>query len=421
MAPQPAKLTAQDRLDNDEAQIGAAEDAAGAGNELQPANQGQTEADPLGGGVERREPIRMSPKDDMRAQIAAKFRRVEPEDEVPFDGDMSNPANLYGEFGRAVDPDADEDPDDAASVVGSRERVVAEPQERDDDQQPRMITRKVRGRDVTMSEDEWLDRASQVTAADSYLEEARETLKAAREIKAGRAAPTDQHPDRKDSTHDDELDPPVLDDDTQHPETSLRDIVEKIQFGDVDEAADLLGKAIQREAKKEAKTGALQTVFDQDLKRSQKALKDFGTAHPELADDEDAAMLIERRMYILYREDMKKLGLDDSQIPKDNAEAANWHRFYRVNGYEVRPTSALLEAAGKHVSKRLGVGQVDPSSQPQRKEKPRVAVNVDRDARRQNIPLQPQRAVVPRRDVVPAAQKGGSAIVAEMRKARGQV
>jgi len=43
---------------------------------------------------------------------------------------MSNPANLYGEFGRAVDPDADEDPMTPRGVVGSRERVVAEPQER---------------------------------------------------------------------------------------------------------------------------------------------------------------------------------------------------------------------------------------------------------------------------------------------------
>jgi len=41
----------------------------------------------------------MSPKDDMRAQIAAKFRRVEPEDEVPFDGDMSNPATSMASSG----------------------------------------------------------------------------------------------------------------------------------------------------------------------------------------------------------------------------------------------------------------------------------------------------------------------------------
>ena len=37
---------------------------------------------------------------------------------------------------------------------------------------PRMITRKVNGREVTRSEDEWLNIASKVEAADTYLEEA---------------------------------------------------------------------------------------------------------------------------------------------------------------------------------------------------------------------------------------------------------
>jgi len=112
-----------------------------------------------------------------------------------------------------------------------------------------MITRKVRGRDVTMSEDEWLDRASQVTAADSYLEEARETLKAAREIKAGRAAPTDQHPIERQARMTMNW---ILRSRRRH--STPRDVVCETLWRDpvrdVDEAADLLGKAIQREARR---------------------------------------------------------------------------------------------------------------------------------------------------------------------------
>jgi hypothetical protein len=440
MAPQPAAprkpavtsrvITGQeqqDMLDNEDAVVGTAEDSGSRRGVSERANQsqGQTEDDPLGGGTERREPIQRAPQDDVRAQIAARFRRSEPEDEVPFNGDMSDPAMTLGDIGRDLNDPLDDDFDDDRDrtldpVVGSHDRRISRAQPQNEgDNEPRMITRKVRGKDVTMSEEEWLDRASQVTAADSYLEEARAMLDQAKEIRAGRAAQSRQHPDGEEDTSTQD-DPPNLDDD-QHPDLSFKDIVEKIQFGDVDEAASLLEKAIEQRAVKSAKKGQLEVTFDQDLKRSQKALREFTKANPDLAADEDASMLVERHMYALYRDDMKKLGLSEDQIPKMPNEVANWHRFYRVNGYEVRPTSALLEAAGKHVRKRLGIGQDEPLREQPRREKPRVQVNVDRDARRQNIPLQPQRGATPRRDLNPAPVSKGSDVVMAMRRARGQV
>jgi hypothetical protein len=434
MAPQPAVTRRvisgqeqQDNLDNEDAVVGTAEDSGSRASETRRPNQSQQQddTDPLGGGTERREPIRRAPQDDIRSQIAARFRRVEPEEEVPFNGDMSDPAMIYGDVARDLDPlddDFDDDRDrtlDEQSLVGAQDRRISRPDPNADE--PRMITRKVRGKDVTMSEDEWLERATRVAAGDSYMEEARAVLDQAKEIRAGRVAQSRQHPDGEEDASTQQDDPPNLDDD-QHPEPSFKEIVEKIQFGEVDEAASLLEKAIERRAEKSAKKGALEVTFDMDLKRSQKALQEFTKANPDIAADEEAAILLERRMYSLYREDMKKLGLDESQIPTDNKEAANWHRFYRVNGYEVRPTSALLESAGKHVRQRLGIGQDGPSrEQPPRREKPRVQVNVDRDTRRQNIPLQPQRAVTPRRDAAPPPVAKGTDIVMQMRRARGQV
>lgn len=412
--------------ENEDAGTGTTEDSGTRrpAPQRQQQSENQDDVDPLGGGTERREPIRMSPQDDFRAQIAARFRRVEPEDEVPFNGDMSDPAMTLGDIGREsgpLDDDFDDDRDRTLDpVVGSPDRRIARPAREEGQDEPRMITRKVRGKDVTMSEEEWLDRASQVTAADSYLEEARAVLDQAKEIRAGRAAQSRQHPDGEEDTSQQQDDPPNLDDD-QHPDLSFKDIVAKIQFGDVDEAATLLEQAIEQRAVRSAKKGQLEVTFDQDLKRSQKALREFTNANPDLAADEDASMLVERRMYSLYREDMKKLGLSEDQIPKTSSEVANWHRFYRVNGYEVRPTSALLEAAGKHVRQRLGIGQEEPLREQPRREKPRVQVNVDRDIRRQNIPLQPQRGATPRRDNPQPQVAKGSEIVAQMRRARGQV
>jgi len=406
-------ITAQDRLDNDDAQIGSAEDPLQESGETLPVTQNQpTDADPLGGGVERREPIRRSQQDDVRSQIAARFRRTEPEDEVPFNGDMSDPSNIYGEFGRAVLP---EQADAGESVVGSNEPVVVEPAA----DQPAKRKVKVRGREMELTDDEILEAARKTLAGDSYMDEARAMLEAAKDIRGQRGA-QDRQPPGDTSTQDD-LSPPDPDQ-SQPQEISLRDVVEKIQFGDPDEAAAMLDKVIDSRAAKSAKKGQLETVFDQDLARSQKALKKFQEDNPEIAADEEAAMLIQHQMYQLYRKDMQDLGLDDNQIPKNNTEAANWHRFYRVNGYEVRTTAALLEAAKQHVAKRLGIGQQSPSNQQlRRKEAPRVQVNVNRDERRLAIPVQPQRGSTPRRDVQPAAPAGGSAIVAQMRKSRGQV
>src|SRR5882757_1635547 len=236
MAPQPAGqkkpavtsrvLTApelRELEENEDARTGTTEDSGtrrpAPQRQQQQQAQDQDDADPLGGGTERREPIRMSPKDDFRAQIAARFRRVEPEDEVPFNGDMSDPAMTLGDIGRDMNNPLDDDFDDDRDrtldpVVGSADRRIAraQPQNEGDDE-PRMITRKVRGKDVTMSEEEWLDRASQVTAADSYLEEARAMLDQAKEIRAGRAAQSRQHPDGEEDTSTQQDDPPSLDDD----------------------------------------------------------------------------------------------------------------------------------------------------------------------------------------------------------------
>jgi hypothetical protein len=127
-------------------------------------------------------------------------------------------------------------------------------------------------------------------------------------------------------------------------------------------------------------------------------------------------------MYDLYKEDMLALGLEEGALPKTPKELANWHRFYRINGYEVRQTKDLLEA-----SKEVFLTWRDGKSQPRQQEarpsrqQPRIQVNVDRDQRRMAIPVQPQRAVVPRRDVQPTAPASRSDVVANMRKARGQL
>lgn len=427
------QLTSQDHLDNDDAGTGTAEDGARQSTELAPLRQGQ-EREPQQ--RSKPEPIKQSPHDDVRANIAARFRRAEPADERPFNGDMTDNENTMGEVGR--DPDDDDDLEREAMRRASLAAQGLDPdaigtdfnpdtgeddgqQQLRTEQQPVKKKVKVRGRELELTDDEILAAAQKTLAGDTYLEEARQLLDEAKKIRQTRAG--QDHSTTGDQTGEEGLNAPDLDDGNT-PLPTFKSVVEKIQFGDPEEAAQLLEQLVDNTSKKRANEGQLQRAFDQDLSRSQKALKAFSDANPDLAKDEIAAMAIEANMYKLYSEDMKALGLDESQIPKDKTARANWHRFYRVNGYEVRPTSELLNAAKDNFLKWRG-GQQGQSGQPApRKAQPRVEVNLNRenrDTRRAAIPNQPSRTSVPRRDASAPAQKTGSDVVAGMRKARGQV
>ena len=350
--------------------------------------------------------INRSPQDDARAAIVSRFRHAAVEDERPFNGDMSDAENLYGEYGR---PATDDEPDEDISVVGSRE--PAQPQN-----QPAKRKLVVRGQTLEMTDDEIIAAAQKTLAGDSYLDDAKAILAEAKKIKA-RTASDGQHPDGQEDAL---LLDPETGDEIQHPESSFRSVVEKIQYGDPEEAAAELERLVDTRATKRVTEDHATRLFDQDLARSQKVLKTFIAENPDLANDEIAAMAIERGMYGLYKEDIIKLGMPGDKIPTDPATLANWHRWYRVHGHEVRNTSELLnKSRDKFIQWRGGTGQQQTRQQP-RQGAPRVQVNVDRDTRRAAIPLQPTRTVVPRREAQPAAPTSRSDTVANMRRARGQ-
>lgn len=81
--------------------------------------------------------------------------------------------------------DEEEEQNPSVSPDSEEERAeVADDDDPDTDQvdktktEPRMITRKVNGKDVTLTEEQWLDRATKVEAADQYLAEASKVYKA---------------------------------------------------------------------------------------------------------------------------------------------------------------------------------------------------------------------------------------------------
>lgn len=365
------------------------------------------------GEEQRQEPAprQMSPSDAAREAIANKFKR--PGAVIPFDGDMTKPENLYGEV---ASEQLEPDPDAPEPGVPQDRTARAEPERAE----PRMITRVVRGKSVTRSEDEWLELASKVDAADSYLEESRALLQDAKSIRAERAGRDPQHPEGQTSTQDDGQESDRTEQ-ARHPGPDLKSVVEKIQFGDPEEAARELGQVIASEATKQANEGHISRLIQNDLARSQKALSDFLTANAELAKDKTASVVIENNIYDIFREEIQKLGIEEAQIPKDPKSLADWHRFYRVHGHPVSNTPDVLKQAKGRFDEWRGASP-QPKPAVRREGAPaRVAVNVERTDRRMAIPNQPSRAVAPRRDAQQAPAKSKSSdVVAEMRRSRGQ-
>lgn len=358
--------------------------------------------------TDERKVIQGSPQDQKRAAIAARFKPGG--DDIAFDGNLNRDENLYGTAAQEkLEPEPESD-----ALLGD---VLPEPQAAP----PAKRKLTVRGQTVEMTEDEILAAAQKTLAADSYLDEARNLLVEAKTIKAERTGRDPQHPEGQSRTQDDGLDSDRQVD-PQHPEDELESLVTELQFGsDRKEVAKLLKGAIQKEAAKIADEGHQARLFNNDLARSQKALTDFKAANPDLDNDPIVELAISQEMMKLYREDIVALGLvDEAQIPSDPRELANWHRWYKVNGHVVRNTPDLLNKAKENFVAWRG-GSPKPAPQPRTPPAPRVQVNVDRDARRHAIPLQPSRAVAPRRDaVVIPKPTSDSDIVKNMRRARGQ-
>lgn len=365
---------------------------------------------------ERTGPVHMSPSDQMRANIAKRFRRDD-DGKVPFNGDPNDPEMLYGKHGRPAEEQVD--------PVEPEPEPAPAPQP----QEP-LHTIIVRGKEMKLTTAQLLERASKVEAADSYLEESKDLLKQAAQLRKDNNRerdPADPHrPEGRNNTQDDLTDP-SLSADPQHPEDELEGAIEEVRYGtDPKEAAKKLRTVLSKEADTAADKRQLQRLLGNDNAKSTKAMKAFIEANPDLANDEIAAQVMEQQIYAIQRDELKEMGIDESKLPKDGQTIARWHQFQRVHGHPVSSQEQILEKAkGKFVQWKGG--NPSPQQPKPRKEAPRVEVSVNRNERRAAIPNQPTRSMAPPQQVVNRQDSNSgqprvrSDIIMGMRKQRGQV
>jgi hypothetical protein len=288
---------------------------------------------------------------------------------------------------------------------------------------------KVNGEERELSLDQVIAKAQIALASEGILDEVK-SLKKHYEGLVGQpnVARPDQHghhaePNRTQSPETDPPAAPTAADPNQDDEFGK--LIETIQFGDPAEAKTLLAQTIGR-AVAEAVPKVVSTALQSDrLKdegaRTAKVLKDFEQSHPELAKDPMARAVIERRIYDLQVEDIRKLGVDPAAIGNGApAVIADAHKYYRANGFAVRLPSQMLQQATDDFLEWKGVAKTNEPAPPATRGTPRI--DVDRSARRAAIPQQPSRTAAPRAVPAPTAPapRDRSQIVQTMARTRMQ-
>lgn len=372
-----------------------------------------------GEGDGRKAPVVRSPHDQKRSEIISRFRT-----DRSVDTEAADDAKELREFARQGMPPELLEPEATPPAPEAGEGEGETPPEPEAPPEPVKRKLKVRGKEVELSDEEVLALAQKAAAADDYLGEARQTLDNAKslqkEIEATRTAPPGKHPTGSDAAQPPE--PAKTPDASEHPVSPFAKLVEAIQFGDPNDAGKSLEELINTEVDKRTKPAAKEVLEQQrmadEAARSKKYLDDFRSENKEIASDPFANAVIERMLIQKQLEDIKELGVDESQLPKTPGDIVQWHLWYRTNGYKVRDVTTLLKTSRDEFVEWKGVGEKPKPATG--KAPPRVEVKVDRTARRAAIPQTPASTVNPRPDsqTQSTAPRDRSDVVQQMIRSR---
>lgn len=306
--------------------------------------------------------------------------------------------------------------------------------------EPKPYTLKVRGREIVAPNREALIEMADLTpdeaeglsdarlmklaqkelAAQSYLEEARDAAKSARQAaRAPGDTPPAEHAANPDQTRAPQGEPtePALD--------PYGDLVEKIQYGDPKEAAKALRDAIT-EYGNQAVEQALRTRETQDRLATvnseiERDVRAFETATPWVQDEAVAGGFYQGPVVAEIRAELVRVGADPEEVKetvRDINAAMAVYTAVRASGFQLSTPSEVLTRAAERFSKSLAA----PTSQPQQPASQPNPPASPRAELKRALPQQPTRTASP---VTPPAPKGDapqsrSAAIAKMKAARGQ-
>lgn len=349
--------------------------------------------------VETQEPAKPDPRpedfdtgsdaDDMREAIADKYDRRRAGDAA--DIDREDEANVRS-FGKAVLAAQDEE---QVNTAGLDAHEAQDAREAAADEQ--IVTLKINGETRQMKLSEALAHAQKSVAADDVLDKAKGELSEARALRqeleelrnqtrapATTPAATNADGAKKPQAH------------AEHQGDAIRDIVEKIQFGDTEEAAEALtqfaasvAQASTTEAQRQQAEGSIRA-------REQQSLASFIQQHAVYQDNEAGNMLA-GHLFTEAKDNLASIGVPKEYL--DSLTTGDQVMSYRrklmmTPGWaeKVTPAEKLLESAHSRVSRiaqRFGA-PVSPQQPTQQQRPTGLTVTADRSERKAAIIPQPK-------------------------------
>jgi hypothetical protein len=372
--------------------------------------------------------------DDKRAAILSRFRQdrgVEATADNP--DEVIGRAGLPPEFAAQPEPQL-RDPEtgrfvgqEAAGEEDSTDTGVIEAQPAP---QPQTIKLKVHGKEIELPIEEVIGKAQIALASDEMFDTAKSRLKEVDALLAdtrNKVARGDQpgahQPGQQPAQPGTLPAAPAPGTPTEDPFGKL---IETIQFGDPDEAKQLLGQTIRTAAAQETQAQLQQARFRDEGARAAKTVKDFEAAHPDIAQDPMAVAAIEQNVYAQQLTDLKNIGIDPNTIrgdgmPPTPGDISNAHRWFRVEQgmTSLKTPQQMLESAHDSFLDWKGIKKANPATPapntPAQKATPVVDLTIDRSARRQAIPQQPSAVATTRpspAQPAPAPRDRGSIVQA---------
>lgn len=373
------------------------------------------------------EPTRLS-----REDIYKRFSEKRKEEAIETDGySPTTPPPFLAKDTPSGVIDGDEDQDDGNTPAGEEVKTAAEAKPAGE--APKKFKLKVRGNEFEVTREHLLQaagltpeeaegvpemslvRAAQInSAAESYLDGAKETSRNARVRKATQGDDDDNEPEAR------QPDPQP----TQ--KEAVKKVVEAIQFGDPDEAADLLDGLIADRADERLRTSDQQRSSHNDRQRVLKAEADWNKANPEFS---DPAVSAAHSAYFLEgaaNELAAKTGLVTPEIAqhlRQNPEIlAEAYKRGMQSGFDLKPVETLMAEAGDRTIKRFNIQRPDPASQRAQEPPARQQSAESRADLKRKLAATPERSggQEPASQNQAPAQSSASQVIRDMRKARGQ-
>lgn len=379
-------------------------------------------------------------KDNKRDEIFARAREKRAAETTPFSGDPNDPDAVYGavanqdEMGELELAALQRRRDHLAELGGQQPGQQPPPRKSLNGLDPEFLAKpvpvKIDGQlyEVPMED---LVRDFQINrAADKRLEMAKALLQQSQEFQRTRPQPgqdaeneTSGQDDSRDGqdNFDHELGP------TSRRPANVKDLVEKIQLGTPDEAAealeDFISSAVNRDTPVDEATRVQIALEDINAKQ---AVTAFAQANPQIANNpmlqQEATKVIHRNM----AEDLLRAGysMDDlRQLAPSPQHLTQLHKQARIEGVKgVRRVSELIDAGyqGAINNLRMLVEQTTASSPPQHR-----AVSMEqRQQRKEGLQPQPvARRLSPSLNAAQAPRtqdQSRAAAVARIKQSRGQ-